>query len=396
MSGVTRRGFLELSALGVGGLALGLPETLRAADRPASLDSLRAAFENPDRKYSIRPFWFWNGKLTGEELSRQIRQMAEHGVYGAYAHNRDGLQTRYLSEDWWKVLGEALATAQQEGFSLCMVDEFEWPSGEARDYWMPGVNKSRVVAANSEYHMHRMREAETQVHGPRRVTVPLAPKVAAVVVGQRNGPDSLEGDSLQAVPFPAGANEIEWDAPPGDWVVFTYVIEPTMGQPDHGTVDLMSREAVAKYIEIYYNELSRRLGKFLGGALPATFADHEGTYGSKLPWTLKLFETFRQKAGYDLTPFLPGLRRDIGPKTEKVRVDLLETVSQLPARTATREQDFCTNQQGSRIKWSQAEARDSPALGSFWVGRVPWERHPMKSPNYCRLGIVVTSKHWKS
>ena len=331
MTGVTRRGFLELSALGVGGLALGVPEMSRATDTPESLAALRAAFENPDRKYSIRPFWFWNGNLTGEELSRQISQMTEHGVYGAYAHNRDGLETRYLSEDWWKVLGEALQTAQDAGFLLCLVDEFEWPSGEARDYWMAGANKSQVVAANSEYHMQRMREVETQVRGPRRATVSLPGKVVALVVGQSDGPDSIKGDTLQAVPFAAGANEIEWDAPPGDWMVFTYAIEPAMGQPDHGTVDLMSRESVAKYIEIYYDQLGRRLGKFLGGAMPATFADHEGTYGSKLPWTPKLFEAFRQKAGYDLIPFLPALRRDIGPKTEKVRIDLLEVVSELYA-----------------------------------------------------------------
>jgi hypothetical protein len=301
----------------------------RTRRNPEGLASLRAAFENPDRKYSIRPFWFWNGNLTGEELSGQIRQMAEHGVYGAYAHNRDGLQTPYLSEAWWKALGEALATAQETGFSLCMVDDFEWPSGEVRDYWMQGVNKSRVVAANSEYHMRRMREVETQVRGPRRVTLPLAAKVAAVAVGRRNGPDSIEGDTLQAVPFAAGAKQLEWDAPPGDWTAFTYVIEPAMGQPDHGTVDLMSHEAVAKYIEIYYDGVSQRLGKFFGGAMPATFADHEGTYGPKLPWTPKLFETFRQRVGYDLIPFLPALRRDIGPKTEKVRIDLLETVSEL-------------------------------------------------------------------
>jgi hypothetical protein len=329
MSGLTRRGFLELSALGVGGLALGGPEVSRTADGPRSLDSLRAAFENPDRKYSIRPFWFWNGELTGQELSRQIRQMAEHGVYGAYVHNRDGLQTPYLSEAWWKVLGEALAAAEEASFSLCLVDDFEWPSGEARDYWLPGVNKSRVVAANSEYRMQRMREIEVQVRGPRRVTIPLTGNVCAVVAGRRSGPNRLEEGSLQALPFAAGVKQVEWEAPDGDWVVFTYVIEPAMGQPDHGTVDLMSREAVAKYIEIYYDQLNSRCRKFLGRAMPATFADHEGNYGSKLPWTPKLFETFRHKAGYDLTPLLPGLRRDIGPNTEKVRIDLLDVISDL-------------------------------------------------------------------
>ena len=80
---------------------------------PARLAPLYQKFLDPDRKYSIRPFWFWNGALTGEELGRQIRQMVENGVYGAYAHNRDGLQTRYLSEEWWQALGGALQAAKE-------------------------------------------------------------------------------------------------------------------------------------------------------------------------------------------------------------------------------------------------------------------------------------------
>ena len=119
------------------------------AELSGALAALYQKFLDPDRKYSIRPFWFWNGTLTGEELGRQIRQMVEHGVYGAYAHNRDGLQTRYLSEEWWQALGGALQAAKEAGFSLCMVDEFEWPSGEARDYWMPGINKSHVIEGQS-------------------------------------------------------------------------------------------------------------------------------------------------------------------------------------------------------------------------------------------------------
>ena len=35
---------------------------------------------------------------------------------------------RYLSEAWWQALGERPQAAKVAGFSLCMVDEFEWPS----------------------------------------------------------------------------------------------------------------------------------------------------------------------------------------------------------------------------------------------------------------------------
>ena len=87
--------------------------------------------------------------------------------------------------------------------------------------------------------------------------------------------------------------------------------------PNGGTVDLMSREAIATFIKIYYEEFYKRYSQYFGNAMPATFADHEGSYGDKLPWTPHLFETFQRKAGYDLIPHLPGLIYDIGPHDGK-------------------------------------------------------------------------------
>jgi hypothetical protein len=306
------------------------------------LENLYKKFQDPDRKYSIRPFWFWNGELKGEELGKQIREMVEHGVYGAYVHNRDGLQTPYLSEAWWQAVGDALVAAREAGFSLCMVDEFEYPSGEARDYWLPGINKSRVVAANHDFHMRRLRPSETKVQGPSQVRIPLPEDTAAVVAARRLGPAWLDGDSLQLLPWVPGAREISWEAPEGEWVVITYGIEFATGVPHPGEVDLMREEAVAEFIKIYYEELHRRYGEFFGNTLPAIFADHEGDYGAKLPYTIKLFETFRRKAGYDLRKYLPALTHDIGRKTEKVRCDLLDTVSELYSESFFKQiSDWC-------------------------------------------------------
>ncbi|MGH9350893.1 MAG: glycosyl hydrolase, partial [Terriglobia bacterium] len=328
---ISRRNFLGLTAMGLSGLAVNRAWALEggALGASAALQSLYKSFSDPDRRYSIHPFWFWNGKLEGAELRRQIKQMVDHGVYGAYVHNRDGLQTPYLSEAWWEAVGEALKAAREFGFSMCMVDEFEWPSGEARDYWLPGINKSRVVAANPDFHMHRLKPAEMVVQGPRRIRVPLPERLVTVVVARQTGCGTLDGGSVKALSWAPGAKEIEWEAPAGKWIVFTYGVERATGQPDNGHVDLMSREAIAKFIEIYYEEFYRRYGEYFGSTLPATFADHEGDYGAKLPWTPRLFETFQRNAGYALEPFLPALTYDIGSKTEKVRCDLLDAVSEL-------------------------------------------------------------------
>ena len=327
MTDVSRRTFLGLSALSIASLI-----TSRGWSQPSSTQgwdtSLYRSFLDPDREFSIRPFWFWNGRLDAAELRRQMKEMIDHGVYGAYAHNRDGLEVPYLSEEWWKVLGEALDAAEELGFSLCMVDEFEWPSGEARDYWLPGPQKSRVIQANPEHHMKRLRPQEHQVSGPQSIHLPLTHNAAQVVVAKVVGPNRLDPSSLQLLAPQANSHEISWNVPEGDWIVFQYVLEDCIG-PDHGSVDLMSREAVAAYIQIYYEELYKRHGKHFGKALPMTFADHEGTYGGRLPWTPRLLETFQASNGYELGAVLPALTYDIGPRTEKIRCDLLDTISAL-------------------------------------------------------------------
>jgi hypothetical protein len=169
---------------------------------------------------------------------------------------------------------------------------------------------------------------ERTVRGPGRVEIELPDGATVVVSGKRLGADRIEGDSLRVLAIDRGAKSLFWEAPIGEFAVIIYVLDPT-STVDGSTVDLMNPAAVGKFIELYYEEFYRRHGKYFGNTLPATFADHEGSYGGKLAWTPRLFETFRRRKGYDLEPFLPGLDHDIGAKSEKVRCDYLDVVSEL-------------------------------------------------------------------
>ncbi len=345
MEDISRRYFLGLTAMGIGGLitAQGWSLQPNVLSSGSGLDALYRRFSDPDRKFSIRPFWFWNGTLEVGEIRKQIKQMVDHGVYGAYAHQRDGLQTPYLSEEWWTVIGQALEAAREYGFSLCMVDDFEWPSGEARDYWQPGPQKSLVVKANPDFQMRQLRTVERSVQGPQTIRISLAEGTAFVSVAQVTGPKTLNGGSLKTLEILPKAKEIVWNAPKGNWLVFTYILETTIGQPDHGTVDLMSQEAIAEYIKIYYEEFYRRYKEHFGAAMPATFADHEGTYGGRLPWTPRLMQSFEKRFGYKLEPNLPALTYDVGPLTEKIRCNLLDVVSELYSDSFFQQvTDWCT------------------------------------------------------
>lgn len=325
---MSRRSFLALSGYGLGGVITSkgwafAPETQEPPDE------LYAQFVNPERKFSARPFWFWNGDMSVDELRAQMEQMIEQGVFGAYAHCRDGMVQPYLSDAWWSIVEGAMNAAEELGFSLCMVDEFEWPSGEARDFSLPGPQKSRVVAANSNFHLKRLKPTEHLVSGEETARIELPPETMYVIAAQITGDRKLDGATIRHVPHQEGTTELKWKAPSGRWVLITYSLELAIGVPDRGTVDLMDRDAVAKYIEIYYEELSKRCGKHFGKALPATFADHEGSYGGRYPWTARFPESFREMHGYEVASLLPALSFDVGEHTEKFRCDFLATVSRL-------------------------------------------------------------------
>lgn len=48
-------------------------------------------FKNPPARYRIKPFWFWNGEITKEEISRQIGEMARGGLGGVFICARQGM-----------------------------------------------------------------------------------------------------------------------------------------------------------------------------------------------------------------------------------------------------------------------------------------------------------------
>lgn len=81
--------------------------------------------------YRCIPFWSWNDKLKDEELIRQIRQMKDAGMGGFFMHARSGLQTEYLSDEWFHAVDICKSEAESLGMNAWCYDENGWPSGFA-------------------------------------------------------------------------------------------------------------------------------------------------------------------------------------------------------------------------------------------------------------------------
>ena len=87
--------------------------------------------KNPPKKYRPIPFWSWNDKLEPKELSRQADMMAEVGMGGYFMHARSGLDTEYLSDQWFECIEEGISSAQRNDMYPWAYDENGWPSGFA-------------------------------------------------------------------------------------------------------------------------------------------------------------------------------------------------------------------------------------------------------------------------
>lgn len=297
------------------------------ADRRAA-DELFRAFQDPPRKYSPEPFWFWNGKMEPDKVAEQVRRMVDQHVFGAFLHARDGLETPYLSEEWWQAVGGGVAEARRLGFSFDFVDEYDWPSGEVRNVWRADSHQSEVIARRPEFRQRTLAHREDFIHGPKEVRLKMPPDTQAVVAARWLGRDRIDGTSLKSIaPGPSGG-DLVWPAPEGSWVVSIFSLQPGTGF-DGGYVDLLNPEAVKLYTDLYYEEFYRRFGPEFGKTIRYAFADHEGDDGYKIAWTPALFDEFSRQKGYDLRTALPLLYFDGGLETIKVRCDYIEVVTRL-------------------------------------------------------------------
>ena len=59
------------------------------------------------------PFWAWNGKLEKSELIRQIHVMKKMGMGGFFMHARVGLNTPYLSNEWFDCVKTCISEAEK-------------------------------------------------------------------------------------------------------------------------------------------------------------------------------------------------------------------------------------------------------------------------------------------
>ena len=277
------------------------------------MEALRRRFLQPDREFSLVPFWFLNGKLTREEISRQLLDFKDHGIYGVVLHPRMGLDESitYLSEAYFDLIAHAVKVARELGMFVFLYDEGMYPSGSAC---------GQVVRENPRY---AARGLYLEIGEAR----PSQGRVVAHVAAHMIGETSCDYDSLRLL-------KDDERLKPGEgslWLMEDFSRGTIRGlhageddgQPDAPlAADILNPEAVRCFIRLTHERYYARMPEEFGTTIRAFFTDEPNPLGRNarkdmLAWTAGLEDEWL--AGGLRPVDLVALFLDIGPQTGAIR-----------------------------------------------------------------------------
>ncbi len=321
----------------------------------AGVDFLENGFREPPVEARTRCYWWWlNGNVTKEAITRDLEEMRAKGYGGALIFDADGSEQRgnqrapagplFGSPAWRELFRHAVQEAARLGLELSLSIQSGWNLGG------PDVTPEESAK--------QLAWSETVLHGPRTVreTLPVPehragyyrdicvlsyPRKAA---GARSEPirdldkkaafHELGGsapdcrpllDDVPAVPGEEDARAgqvvelsdrfsregiLDWDVPEGDWTVlrFGYTVTGAQVSTSSGdwqglVIDYMSTEILRAYWGRHVAPLLDEIGPLAGTTLKYLHTDSWECGG--MNWTPGFAAQFERRRGYDPLPWLP-------------------------------------------------------------------------------------------
>ncbi len=240
-------------------------------------------WKDPGNIFTPIPFWFWNDKLNKEELIRQINDFHQKGVDGFVIHPRLGLETEYLSDEFFDMVEVCLEEAEHRNMVVVLYDEAMYPSGSAHGR----------IAAENPY---------------------LAARALTAIKSEETSADAeilyrfwIKLDENGQLEDVLSAPHTENDMYVGYNFILTYtegtirglLPEEDDGQPNAPkAADILNPYAVKLFTQYTHDLYYERLSRFFGKTVIGFFTDEPSACGRypnmdrRISWTYDLHEDF--------------------------------------------------------------------------------------------------------
>jgi len=336
---------------------------------------LLSEFSSPPSKYRGKPFWAWNGTLNQDELRRQVRLFHQMGLGGFFMHSRVGLNTPYLSKEWFDCVRACIDEARKLDMEAWMYDEDRWPSGAA----------GGLVTKNPKYRMRHL--VMDILDDPKGIK--WSDDVLAVCTAKIDGTAAADVQKLEQ-----GKRPRTLEAGRKALVFRVELATPSPWYNGQTYLDTLSHKAVAEFIKVTHQAYTREVGKDFGKLVPGIFTD-EPNYGhgpdTHLPWTDALPATFRKRYRYNLLDHLPELYFDVdGQDVSSARYHFYDCVTFLFTDAFARLIGEWADTNGVQFT-GHALMEDTLSQQTAAVGDAMRFYEHMQAP-----GIDLLTEHWRA
>ena len=270
-------------------------------------------FKTPTSEYRCTPFWAWNCDLREEDLLYEIDRMKEMGMGGFHMHCRAGMSTKYLSDDFMKLIKSCNEKAKSEKMLAWLYDEDKWPSGFAGGYvtkdhanrqkylfFTPTYYKPSGVSDNATKNYDSGSSARVSSHSDyseliARYEVTLDEN--GNLASYRRLKDDESGENI--------------------WYAYLEESKPTPWFNFETYVDTLSKSAIKEFVKVTHERYKEVLGEDFGGSVPAIFTDEPQVTHKKclefaarkadviLPFTTDFPQSYLATYGEDIMDKLP-------------------------------------------------------------------------------------------
>lgn len=268
-------------------------------------------FMNPSGKYRSIPFWAWNDVLDKKEIARQINEMKKIGMGGFFIHSRDGLETEYMSDEWFECVRTAVHEAKKNKMSVWLYDEDRWPSGTCGGL-ITKKKENCCKGLTLEVYNGELKEFKDNI--------------LALYAAEISGMDIYSLKRLNNIEL--NDNEVLLIArleisEGSEW--FNY-----SAPPDNLNYDTVS-EFIQSTHEVYKREVGNEFGKTIVGIFTdePSLADRHALFNPKrgwIPWTDGFEKYFKDMYAEDVFDLIPYLYFN-GKYSRKIRHDYWQAIS---------------------------------------------------------------------
>jgi hypothetical protein len=292
------------------------------------LGPLRAGFKDPPSECRIMMRWWWFGPIvTKPELERELRAMKQGGIGGVEVQPVYPLALDdplhgfhnfpYLSDEFIDRLRFASNKARELGLRFDITLGSGWPFGGPHIPVTQAAGKRRVVSV----------PVGPETHSVAAPSISAGEELLAAFLTDDSQLSSSEMQNLSGMRNARLTLSTSTQSRTLLWFIASRT-GMTVKRPAIGAEGFVLDHFDQKAIENHLHAVGNRLFTAFEGSPPyAIFSDSLEVYGSD--WTGDLLQEFRKRRGYDLTPYLPALVDDIGPKTADIRHDWGKTLTEL-------------------------------------------------------------------